>query len=212
MPLKTIKHMVVPQDDVFFDMLLKQAETSNAASKELANLMEDFTGVPGKAKRIKDLEHEGDDLMRGIYNALNKTFIVPIDHADISALANALDDVLDNIDHVAALMVSYGIEKPTSPMVELSSVLVEQTGELKKAVAAIHHSKTYGQVAAHCDRIKHFEMKADDIHSKAITALFKKSDAIEIIKHKDILDCLERATDKADKASQNISDIVMKHG
>ena len=30
-------------------------------------------------------------------------------------------------------------------------------------------------------------------------------------KHKEILDCLEGATDKADKASQNISDIVMKH-
>ncbi|HSB46972.1 MAG TPA: DUF47 family protein [Candidatus Bilamarchaeum sp.] len=212
MPLKTIKNLIVPQDRLFFDLLQRQAETAHEASKELSEMLQNYRDAGRKAGRIKDLEHEGDELMRSIYTALNRTFIVPIDHADISALANALDDVVDMVDHVSALMVSYDILKPTPAMLELAAILVEQTRELKSAVIAINHAKTYKQVSAHCNRIKHFEMKADDVHAKARTGLFKGKDAIEIMKHKEILDCLEMATDKADKASQNLSDIVMKHG
>jgi predicted phosphate transport protein (TIGR00153 family) len=206
-----IKNLVVPQDHFFFDLLQKQAETAHAASHELFGLMGDYRDISAKVKKIKNLEHEGDELMRAIYTALNKTFIVPIDHADISSLANALDDVVDMVDHASALLVSYDIQKPSPPMVELSQILVEQTEELKNAVVAINHSRTYGKVSAHCNRVKHFEIKADEVHAKAITALFKTTDAIAILKNKEILDCLEAATDKADKASQNISDIVMKH-
>ncbi len=206
-----IKNLVVPQDHFFFDLLQKQAETAHTASQELSGLMGDYRDIRAKVKKIKDLEHQGDELMRAIYTALNKTFIVPIDHADISSLANALDDVVDMVDHASAMLISYDIPKPSPPMVELSSILVEQTKELRDAVVAINHSRTYGRVSAHCNRIKHFEMKADEVHARAITALFKTTDAIEILKHKEILDCLEAATDKADKASQNISDIVMKH-
>ncbi|MCI0503280.1 DUF47 family protein [Candidatus Micrarchaeota archaeon] len=211
MPLKMIKHLVVPQDHLFFDLLQNQAETAYEASKELSGLMGDYRDIGAKVKKIKDLEHQGDELMRTIYTALNKTFIVPIDHSDISTLANALDDVLDMMDHASALLVSYDIPNPSPPMAELSQILVEQTKELRNAVVAINHSRTYGKVSAHCNRIKHLEMKADEVHSRAITALFKTADAIVILKHKEILDCLEAATDKADKASQNISDIVMKH-
>ena len=197
MPLRTLKNLVVPQDQQFFDLLEKQAEAAHEASHALSALMGDYSGVKEKAGKIKDLEHRGDELMRAVYTALNKTFIVPMDHGDISALASALDDVLDMADHASA---------------ELAKLLSGQTAELKKAVAALNHSRTYGRVPGYCDRIKGLEMQADEVYKHAIAELFRKTDAIEIMKQKEILDCLESATDKADKASQTISDIVMKHG
>jgi uncharacterized protein len=211
MPLKMLKHFVVPQDHLFFDLLQKQAETAHEAAGELSALLSDYRDISRKVKRIKDLEHQGDDLTRSIYTALNRTFIVPMDHADISTLASALDDVLDMADHASSLMVAYGIDKPSPAMVELAKVLDGQTAELTSAVKAINHSRTYGKVSAHCDRIKQLEIRADELHKQAIIELFKKTDAIMIIKHKEVLDCLEAATDRADKASQHISDIVMKH-
>jgi hypothetical protein len=211
MPLNRLKRLIVPQEDVFFKLMESQAETANNAAQALYELMQNYHDVDKKCAKIKDFEHQGDQLMREIYKALNTTFIVPIDHSDISTLANSLDDVLDLTDQMATLLIAYGIVGPSQPMAQLAEILVKQTGELKHAVAAITHSKTYGNVTKHCTEIKRLENKADEVYIHAITALFKKNEAIEIIKQKEILDCLESATDRADKAAQHISDVVMKH-
>ncbi|VVC03487.1 Uncharacterised protein [Candidatus Bilamarchaeum dharawalense] len=211
MPLNRIKKFLVPEDNVFFELMEKQADTAHLGSVALYDLLKDFNNVESKTKKIKDLEHIGDQLTREVYTALNKTFIVPIDHSDISTLTSALDNVLDLLDHTATMFFVYGIEKPTPPMIQLAELLVEQTKELKNAVAAINHSRTYSKVAQHCNKIKQLEIRADEVYVNAIAALFKKKEPMEVIKQKEILECLESATDRADKAAQIISDIVMKH-
>jgi len=211
MPLNKLKNLIVPQDNVFFELMEQQAETAQNAAETLYDLLKDYKEIDKKTKKIKDLEHHGDDLMRKLYTALNKSFIVPIDHGDISTLAGTLDDVSDLVDGVSTLLVVYEISTPSPAMIELAELLVEQTKELKKAVSAIGHTKTYGKIVEHCNKIKQLEMKSDDIYVKAVASLFKKTDPIDIIKQKEILYYLEAATDKADNASQYISDIVMKH-
>ncbi|MEK6982061.1 MAG: DUF47 family protein [Candidatus Micrarchaeota archaeon] len=211
MPLTKIKNFLVPQESPFFDFMQKQAETAHDSAQELSGLLTDYKNIDEKAKKIRELEHTGDQLMRDIYTALNKTFIVPIDHSDISTLASSLDDIVDLIDHVATLMVAYEIQSPSQDMIHLTDILVNQTKELKNAVIAINHSKTYAKVSEHCKTIKSLENKADEAYIKAIAALFKKCEPLEVIKQKEILDSLESAIDKVDKSSQYISDIVMKH-
>lgn len=211
MPLNRIKKMIVPQEDIFFVLMEKQADKACEAAHVLSDLFDNYKDVKAKADAIKEIEHQGDFLTRDVYTALNKTFIVPIDHGDISALASALDNVLDLIDQTAILLVAYDIKNPPAAMIQLSKLLVIQTEELKQAVAAITHAKTYSKVFAHCDKIKNCEIKADEEYIRAISLLFKGTDSIVILKHKEILDCLESATDKADHASQLISDIVMKN-
>ena len=211
MPLTKLRNLVVPQDTLFFDLMEKQANTANQAAHELSELFKDYSDIPGKAARIKELENQGDLLMRDIYIALNKTFIVPIDHSDISSLASSLDDVLDMVDDAANLLIIYKIEKPTPAMAKLASILARQTKELQSAVLAIRSAKTYDKVSGHFAEIKNLEIKADEIYTQALAELFTKKDAIEVLKEKELLDCLENAVDKADKTAHYISDIVMKH-
>jgi len=59
----------------------------------LADLLHDFRDVPMKCRRIKDVEHHGDEIVHRVYEELNKTFITPIDREDIQALATELDNV-----------------------------------------------------------------------------------------------------------------------
>lgn len=211
MPLNKIKNFLVPQESAFFNLMQKQAETAHDSAEELSNLLNSYTNINQKAKKIRDLEHFGDQLMRDIYTDLNKTFIVPIDHADISTLAGSLDDIIDLVDHATTLMVAYEIQMPTQEMIQLSAILVNQTTELKSAVISLNHSKTYHKVMGHCKNIKNLENQADELYIKSIAGLFKKNEPLEVIKQKEILDSLESAIDKVDKASQYISDIVMKH-
>lgn len=212
MPWTKLKRLIVPQDGLFFDLMQQQAETAHAATQSLSQLLQgSYHNAPKKSKEIRKLEHQGDQLMREVYIALNKTFIVPIDHGDISALAGALDDIVDLIDHVSTLLVVYEIKAPSPAMIQLAGVLVSQTNDLRNAVGAINHARTYGKVAEHCAKIKQLENRADEIYIQAIVALFRKNEPLVVLKQKEILDNLEAATDKVDKAAQNISDIVMKH-
>lgn len=211
MPLMKLKRLLVPQDGIFFELLQKQTVIAYASSQALYELLKDYRSVQKKARKIREFEHQGDVLMREIYTALNKTFIVPVDHADISILASALDDIIDLIDHISTLLIAYKIAKPSSAMIQLAELVVNQTNELKGAVSAINHSKTYNEVAKHCNKIKEIENKADETYIHAVSILFEKSEPLEIIKQKEILECLESTTDKIDKAAQHISDIVMKH-
>ena len=64
--------------------------------------------------RIKEVEHQGDQITHEIVRKLNTTFITPIDREDIHALATRLDDVLDYIEAAAERLVVYRIKEPTS--------------------------------------------------------------------------------------------------
>ncbi|MBU0591115.1 DUF47 family protein [Candidatus Micrarchaeota archaeon] len=211
MPLNKIKHFFVPHDGSFFELMQKQAEIAHATSTALCDMLANYKDLQVKSNKIKNLEHEGDQIMREIYTSLNKTFIVPIDHGDISTLASSLDDIVDHIDHISTLLVAYKIVKPLPAMNKLADILVNQSTELRSAVTAINKSKTYNQVAKHCSKIKELENNADEIYIHAITVLFEKSDPLEILKYKEILEHLESTTDKMDKAANHISDIVMRH-
>ncbi|MBI5223515.1 DUF47 family protein [Candidatus Micrarchaeota archaeon] len=211
MPLKKLKSLFVPEDGRFFELMQKQAVVAHKSANALSELFKDHAHLEKHASKIRELEHEGDQLMRDIYLALNKTFIVPIDHSDISGLAGSLDDIIDLIDEVAALLPIYRINAPSPAMEQMARILVDQTEELKGAVDAINHSRTYSEVAKHCTRIKSLESRADEIYYKSLGELFGKEDALEIVKQKEILERLEAATDKVDKTAQHISDIVMKH-
>ena len=211
MPLNRLKRLLVPQDNIFFELMQKQAETAQEAALALSQLLKNYASARDGSKKIRELEHQGDRLMRDLYTALNKTFIVPIDHGDISVLASALDDVIDLIDHIATLLIAYEVNPPSPAMEQLAKLLEQQVKELCHAVTAINHSKTYGKDTEYCNKIKQLENQADELYVKEIAALFKKKEPLEVLKHKEILDCLESATDKVDKAAQHISDIVMKH-
>jgi len=211
MPLTKLRNFIVPQDTLFFELMEKQAKVAHDASQELSELFKDYRSVSARAAKIRELENEGDLLMRDIYVALNKTFIVPIDHGDISSLASSLDDVLDLADHATHLLLIYKIKKPTPAMAKLASILARQTKELQSAVFAINSARTYANVSSHFNEIKNLEIKADEVYTQALAELFTKKDAIEVLKQKEILDCLENAVDKADKTAHYISDIVMKH-
>src|SRR5437763_8768650 len=114
----------------FFDLFMESARNLVAATELLKDLIEDYQDVETKAQRIKEREHEGDEITHAIIRRLNTTFVTPIDREDIYALASALDDVLDSIEAVADLFVLHRIEAPLPEMkaqVEVLERAAEQT-------------------------------------------------------------------------------------
>lgn len=206
-----IRELLIPQDKVFFDLFEKQAAINKEAAWQLVALTEDFTNVKEKRHQIELLEQKGDIITHDIYDQLNRTFITPLDPEEISRLAAALDDVLDYIDGATEKMFYYGIESTDIHMVELAKLIHMSTAELESAVKGIRSIKDPRYIDERCIEVNRLENLADDVLAHAVTDLFKTTDAITIIKLKDIYEHLETATDYCEDVANVLSDIAIRH-
>jgi len=206
-----IKELLIPQDTVFFDLFEKQAGIVKEAAWQLVALCEDFTNVKEKRHAIELLEHKGDQITHDIYGQLNRTFITPLDPEEISRLASTLDEVLDYIDGSAEKMFYYTIESTDSHMIELAKLIHLSTSEIESAVKGIRSIKDPKYVEERCIEVNRLENLADDVLAHAITDLFRTTDAIAIIKLKDIYEHLETATDNCEDVANVLSDIAIRH-
>jgi uncharacterized protein Yka (UPF0111/DUF47 family) len=206
-----IKEWVVPQDKAFFDLFDEMARTVVAAADLLVDFVENFEDVKEKCRKVKELEHQGDDISHQIYEQLNRTFITPLEPEEISRLASALDDILDYIDGTAQQMYSYGITETDNAMIELAKLIQLSVVEIEKAVVGIRSLKDPALIEERCIEVNRLENIADGVLAHAIMDLFKTKDAITIIKLKDIYENLEMATDKCEDVANVLSDIAIRH-
>lgn len=161
------------------------------------------------ASRIKDLEHMGDELTHAVIRELNKTFITPIDREDIHDLSMALDDVLDLIDATAGRIVLFQIRAPIREVPQMAAVLLSQVKEIAAAITKLQDND---HVIERCVEINRLENDADRLFQLAIGRLFQDvKDPIDVIKRKEIIESMERATDKAEDVSNVLESIIVKN-
>lgn len=206
-----IKEWLIPQDKVFFDLFDRLAAVVVLASCRMVDLVDDFSDIKAKVRQLEQLEHEGDKITHEIYEQLNRTFITPLDHEEISRLASALDDILDFIEGTAQRMYNYGISDADSHMVEMAKLIQLSVVELEEAVKEIRFMKNPRLIENRCIEVNRLENLADDVLAHAINDIFRTEDAIAIIKRKDIYEHLENATDKCEDAANVLSDIAIRH-
>jgi hypothetical protein len=201
-----------PQKSVIFELFEKSVRNVHEGAKALKDLFENYTDVPSKVKKIKDLEHAGDDLTHHILDHLAKTFITPLDRDDIHHIAQRLDDVLDRMDVAANRMLLFNISKPTEEAKELSRILVKSTALLIEAISNLRNLKNSHTILECCLEIHTQENEGDRLMQQAIGKLFDEAgDAKEIIKWKDIYQILESATDRCEDVADVLHTIIVKH-
>ena len=165
------------------------------------------------AKTIKDKEHEADVLSNKIFDELNKTFITPFDREDIQHLANRMDDIPDRINSAAKRMAMYNPKSLPDSVLEMALLIHECALIIQQAVKELDTlKKSAKKVNQYCNELKTIENKADDIYEKFLIDLFENEEnAIEIIKNKEIMMELEKATDTAESVGKIIKTILVKY-
>ncbi|MGB2825063.1 MAG: DUF47 family protein, partial [Thermoplasmata archaeon] len=116
------KEWIIPQEKHFFEMLEQQADIVLEGGECLLDLVKNFDHVTEKRDKMKMIEDKGDDAVHDISEALNKTFVTPIDHDDMSKLASRLDDILDYMESASHRMWSYEINRIPPDMIRLVEV------------------------------------------------------------------------------------------
>src|SRR4051812_5654900 len=94
-----------------FASLLKDISTN---LKEAANFFSEYklknvSDLKIFSETMKEYEIKGDTYVHEVIMELNNAFITPIEREDILALAMSMDDVLDGLEHCAAIFEMYSI-------------------------------------------------------------------------------------------------------
>ncbi|MGD8565944.1 MAG: DUF47 family protein [Candidatus Bathyarchaeota archaeon] len=205
-----LKEWLIPQDKVFYNLLEEQAALVLKAAELFKEMIHDYSTFEVKIKRMRALEHEGDELVHKIIQKLNKTFITPIDQEDISNLTSLYDDVLDNIDAVANKMFLFKLKEPDGVIRKFSILIVEQVTEVNAALKQIRKIKQE-EIERKFKAVHKLENEADDLYDQATVELFNQKDPIKIMIMKDIYEYLELITDKCEDVCLAIQDIVIKN-
>jgi len=201
---------LLPKEDEYFvffgQMGAKIEEASNILVEMMDHGREDFGAY---TKRIKDVEHECDQITHKMTTKLNKSFITPFDREDIYTLSVALDDICDYIDAGARAIMMYNIYEVNDHAKDLAKVIQRLAVQISAAVSMLKNPK---EINAHFVEIHRLENEADEIYFRGIGELFKNaSDPIHVIKWKELYEILENATDRCESVANIIESIVLKH-
>ncbi len=201
---------LIPRDEQFFGLFNQMADEIRAAAGWLEEMLATDPPAWAKADVINDAEHRCDALTHDTIQRLHRTFITPFDREDLYALATSLDNVMDAIDHVAALVRLYRIEKVRAGARELAHTVSASADRLHSALAALAGKRP---VLPHAVEINRLENEADRVYQVAVQNLFDtETDPVMIIKWKELFDVLEQVTDCCEDVSNVIEGVVVKHG
>jgi uncharacterized protein len=209
----TFLRLLLPKDDDFFTDFEEQAAAVVEGTRLLRELLRDFTDVPRKVAAIKDVEHRADDITHRAFARLHTQFITPFDRAEIHRLLSRIDDVLDLADGAAARLVLYDIDRVLPEARELADILHAQA---QKIEAAVHGLRTLQRgsraILDACREINALENQADSLTRRTMAALFRRgSDALTVMKWKEIVDLLESATNRGEDVADVVEGVVLEH-
>lgn len=213
MKLQTILNFFVPKDNVFLSLFAKATNNLVATAAVFSEMVNDSDlKLRGEyTQKLKDLEHAGDEITHKIFTELSSNFITPFDREDIHYLATSLDDIVDFIYGSATRLNLYQIGECSSVMKKLAEIIEKQAREIDVAVVNMKSMNNVIRIREALVRINSLENNADDVFDAGLANLFTvETDAVKIIKVKEILANMETATDKCEDVANVIETIIIK--
>jgi predicted phosphate transport protein (TIGR00153 family) len=203
-----MRFRLVPTDDKFFELFDQSADNVARCARVLQKLLSDFDGLPNYLEEIRSYERDGDELTRTIFRRLNSTFVTPFDREDIHALAEELDDVVDDMLEVAAALNIFHVEEILDELREQADVLVQMADVTVTLISKLESMKG---VQPELDAIDRMETEGDQIYRRALGRLFSgEYPALEVLKWKDVIEAMEAALNTLEDISDVVESIVLK--
>ncbi|MFH1038113.1 MAG: DUF47 family protein [PVC group bacterium] len=164
-------------------------------------------------QEIVKLEHDCDGITHSVIDLINRVFITPIDREDIELLIRTMDSVMDSLQDISQMMVTYEIDRVPPGLAGMARVLSQAMGEVKPALRVLRSMKESGDAVRHCVEIYRLEDEHDDLVRDEIARLFRerKDDPLQVIKLKDVYETIENALDCCEDIANVIQSITIKY-
>src|SRR3954468_11278217 len=134
---------LLPREEHFFDLL----ERGAARAHEISALLVDCCAARPHAEReaiierMHQVEHEADRVIAEVYEALNRTFVTPLDRADIYSLAVSLEEVAHALCTTPLQFVVHAMEDFPEGRCEVAALILQSCEAIKAAVIDLRGMK-----------------------------------------------------------------------
>jgi uncharacterized protein len=199
-----------PQKRAFFSLFAAASSNIVEISRLLAELLEQYPEDSRELiAKIKEREHEGDQVTTELIGLVNRTFVTPFDRDDIFRLATALDDICDHIDDAATNLELYDVRRVPERAREQVNVINRAAAKLDASVRCLDGFKDAdGELRG----LRELEDEGDRLVRQAVAELFRSGqDPISIIRWKDIHEQLEQAVDAFQTAADVLEAVLVKN-
>jgi uncharacterized protein len=208
-----LRFRLIPRDESFYPLFNEAAENVAECARRLRDLLDDFpseeAAVNDKVALVVAAERNGDEITRKILRQLNSSFVTPFDREDIHALTEELDDVVDEMQAAADLLVLHNVEKALPEVKELSDILVdaaETTVILIKKLPRLHG------LEPELEAIDRLESAGDRAYRRCVAHLFSgEYKAFSVLKWKDVVESIEGSVNAIENISDIVESIALKH-
>jgi predicted phosphate transport protein (TIGR00153 family) len=203
---------LLPHDASFFAHFENQGKKTVEGCRAFLEMVEQPGNLESRAERVKQIEHECDEITHAVVEGLHKTFITPIDRNDIYTLITKMDDIMDFVEAAADRLALYDIPTMTKEVGDLARCLVQSAEHVLGAVSSIRDLGKPNGILQHCIEINRLENVADGLLRSALARLFREEkDPIAVIKWKEIYETLESATDRCEDVANIIEGVVLEN-
>jgi predicted phosphate transport protein (TIGR00153 family) len=204
-----VRFRLVPSNDEFFAVFSDAARNLAACVGHLAAAVADPSSIDAEHQQVLACERRGDEFTRDLLRRLDSTFVTPFDREDIHALAEGIDDVVDDVYHLSELLFLV-------PIPAMLPELVEQTGVLGRmadcTVTLIDQLEAMKGLRPMLEEIDALESMGDQIYRRTVARLFSgELPALEVLKWKDIIQSAEDAIDAIEDVADTVASILVKH-
>jgi uncharacterized protein Yka (UPF0111/DUF47 family) len=206
----------LPRDEAFFTYFEEAATNAAEVAAVLLEVVGNGPEADRKVRRLRDLEHRGDEITHRIYSALNSTFVTPLDREDIQQLAAAFDNFVDDMEEAGKRRHLYRIDHSTDTARLFARILSEQAACLADAMPHLEHlSKHSAELRRAVVEIHRLENEADDALNQALATLYNGvtdiPGVILAIRWGELYGLLEDATDGAEGVAHVLEGILIKN-
>lgn len=204
-----IQNFMNPRQDIFYSLLIQQAEYMVEATGMVLEYLEE----PGKKRRkqTRQIEKDADNVRHQLVAELRRTFVTPIDREDIHQLSRSLDNVVDYAYTTTEQMEVFEI-KPNGSLNKLATMM--QEGAVNLYQGMLNLQKNPEKANACANRAKKIETEVEIFYRKVLAELFvppaDMQGVMDILKLREVYRHLSNTADRIDEAANNLSDIVVK--
>ena len=199
----------------YVPLFAQQATYLQQASEALCRMTETMDASKWRLleKEVKACEVQGDALVTEFHEQVYEHLMTSIRRSDMQIIAMGMDDFLDNINDSAKSILLYMPQRIDMQIRDMAQYIKAEADALKKMIGLlIDMKKNYAQISLQCERITELEHAADDAFMEYIGYIFtNETNAIEVMKYKNIAESFEAATDVAKAVSDSIRKIVLRY-
>lgn len=220
---------VFPRMPNFYGMLDQQCDLAVKAMEVFVQFMTD--GTEDSARRVRELEKEGDTLKQSNMDVLNEAFATPMDREDIYRAIVSIDHIINYAKTTVREMEVLGLS-PDEHMLELAQVLQQGAMALRDGYKKLSTSPSSADDDAQA--VRKAERNAEKAYRRALAALFDEEkhmnvelaegvgqDPTKMIAHvltqvssmfkrREVYRHLSNAGDRLARAGDALHDIVVK--